>query len=54
MGLFAAAAAFGKLAAGYPYPTIKTGGELVTADNLKVVGDRTAIWLDKAKKYGFV
>lgn len=54
MGMFAAAGAFGKLEGKYPYPTIKTGGELVTTKNLKVVSDRTAIWLAKAKKYGFV
>jgi simple sugar transport system substrate-binding protein len=54
MGFFSAAAAYGKLEAGYPYPTIKTGGELVTADNLKTVADRTAIWVEKAKKYGFM
>jgi ABC-type sugar transport system substrate-binding protein len=54
MGFFAAAGAYGKVEAAYPYPTIKTGGELVTADNLKTVGDRTDIWLAKAKKYGFV
>jgi ABC-type sugar transport system substrate-binding protein len=54
MGFFAAAAAYARIEGGYPYPTIRTGGELVTADNLKGVADRTAIWLNKAKKYGFV
>jgi ABC-type sugar transport system substrate-binding protein len=53
MGLFAATAAYGKIEGGYPYPTIRTGGELVTAENLKSVAARTAIWLDKARKYGF-
>jgi simple sugar transport system substrate-binding protein len=54
MGFFAAAGAYTKIEGLYPYPTIKTGGELVTADNLKVVGERTDIWLAKAKKYGLV
>ncbi len=54
MGCFAAAAAYTKIEGAYPYPTIKTGGELITADNLKQVGARTATWLAKARKYGFV
>lgn len=54
MGFFAAAAAYGKIEGGYPYPSIRTGGEVVTADNLKIVGDRSEIWLAKAKTYGFM
>lgn len=54
MGFLGAAAAYGKVEGQYPYPTIKTGGELITADNLKSVGARSAIWIEKAKKYGFM
>jgi simple sugar transport system substrate-binding protein len=54
MGFFGAAAAFGTLEAKYPYPSIHTGGEVVTTENLKKIGDRSEIWLAKAKSYGFM
>jgi ABC-type sugar transport system substrate-binding protein len=54
MGFFGAAAAYGKIEGQYPYPNIRTGGEVVTAENLKMVGDRSEIWLAKAKAYGFM
>lgn len=54
MGYYGAASAWATLEGKYPYPTIRTGGELVTAENLKPVEDRSAIWLEKAKKYGFM
>ncbi len=54
MGSFAALAGYTKIDGAYPYPTIKTGGRLVTADNLKEVVLQTEIWVAKAKKYGFV
>jgi ribose transport system substrate-binding protein len=53
MGLFAASSGWSKLEAGYPYPTIHTGGELVTAEDLKRIAARTDVWLQKAKTYGF-
>ncbi len=54
MGLYAAASAYGKIEGQYPYPSIHTGGEVVTADNLDVVSARTDIWVAKAKTYGFM
>jgi simple sugar transport system substrate-binding protein len=54
MGFLSTAAAYGKVEGKYPYPTIKTGGEVVTADNLPVVAARTDIWVEKAKAYGFM
>jgi len=54
MGYYAAASAYATKESSYPYCTVKTGGEVVTADNLKGVQARTEIWLRKAKKYGFV
>ena len=50
MGFFGAAAAYGKVEGQYPYPAIKTGGGLITADNLKSGGDRSAIGSEKAKE----
>lgn len=54
MGYYAAASAYATRESTYPYSTIKTGGEVVTAENLKSVQARTEIWLKKAKKYGIV
>jgi ABC-type sugar transport system substrate-binding protein len=54
MGSYAATAAYDKIEGKYPYPTIRVGGNLVTIDNLKDVSAQTAIWVAKAKKYGFV
>jgi ABC-type sugar transport system substrate-binding protein len=53
-GFFGAAAGFGVVEFMHPYPNVETGGELVTADNLKKIEDRSVIWLDQAKKYGFM
>jgi ABC-type sugar transport system substrate-binding protein len=54
MGFFGAAAGYARIQSTYPYPTIHTGGEVVTADNLKGVEERTALWVAKAKRYGFM
>ena len=53
-GFFGAAAAYGVIETLHPYPSINTGGELVTAENLKMIADRSEIWLAKAKAYGFM
>jgi len=54
MGYLVAATAWAQLERGYPYPSAHTGGEVVRKEELKKVGDRTEIWLDRAKKYGFM
>jgi len=53
-GFFGAAAAYGVIENQHPYPSIHTGGELVTAENLKMIADRSEVWLAKAKAYGFM
>jgi simple sugar transport system substrate-binding protein len=53
-GFFGAAAGFGVVEFMHPYPNVETGGELVTTDNLKKIEDRSVLWLDRAKKYGFM
>src|SRR5262249_25577606 len=54
MGLYAVVGGWSKLEGGYPYPTVRTGGELVTAEDLPRIAARTEVWLKKAKGYGFV
>lgn len=54
MGFLSAATAWVQLERKYPYPSIRTGGELVTADNLKMIGQRTDIWVAQAKAYGIM
>ena len=53
-GFFGAAAGYGARETLHPYPSINTGGELVTAENLKVIADRSELWIAKAKAYGFM
>ncbi len=53
-GFFGAASGFGARETLHPYPSIHTGGELVTADNLPVIAHRTELWEARAKDYGFM
>ena len=43
-----------QIESGYPYPTIRTGGEVVTDREPQEVAGRTDIWLAKAQEYGFM
>jgi ABC-type sugar transport system substrate-binding protein len=52
MGFYATAAAWLTLERGYPTKTIRTGGDLVTKDNLAAVKARTDKWVALAKGYG--
>jgi ABC-type sugar transport system substrate-binding protein len=52
MGFYATAAAWLLLERGYPTKTIRTGGDLVTKDNLAAVKARTDKWVALAKQYG--
>ena len=51
MGFYATAAAWLMLERGYPTKTIRTGGDLVTKDNLATVKARTDRWVALAKQY---
>jgi ribose transport system substrate-binding protein len=53
MGFMCAAGAWCQLERGYPYLNVKTGGEVVLADDLDRVAARTEVWLEQARKYGF-
>ena len=53
-GFFGAASGYGAKETLHPYPSINTGGELVTAENLKIIADRSELWIAKAKTYGFM
>jgi ABC-type sugar transport system substrate-binding protein len=52
MGFYATAAAWLMLERGYPTKTIRTGGDLVTKDNLAAAKVRTDKWVALAKQYG--
>ena len=52
MGFYATAAAWLMLERGYPTKTIRTGGDLITKDNLAAVKARTDKWVALAKQYG--
>ena len=52
MGFYATAAAWLMLERGYPTKTIRTGGDIVTKDNLAAVKARTDKWVALAKSYG--
>src|SRR5262249_40770392 len=52
MGFYATAAAWLMLERGYPTKTIRTGGDLVTKDNVATVKARTDKWVALAKQYG--
>ena len=54
MGYLVAATAWAQLEIKLPYPNAKTGGVLVTAENLPTVQESTNIWVEKAKAYGFM
>jgi ABC-type sugar transport system substrate-binding protein len=54
MGFYAASSAWAKAERQFPYPTIRTGGELVRKEDLKVVGPRTDLWISRAKAYGIM
>ncbi len=52
MGFYATAAAWLMLERGYPTKTIRTGGDLITKDNLAAAKARTDKWVALAKQYG--
>jgi len=53
-GFFGAAAGYGARDTLHPYPSIQTGGELILEKDLKMIADRSNIWLAKAKAYKFM
>jgi ABC-type sugar transport system substrate-binding protein len=52
MGFYAVAAGWEQLERGFPTRAIRTGGDLVTKENLQKVKDRTDKWVALAKQYG--
>jgi ABC-type sugar transport system substrate-binding protein len=52
MGFYATAAAWLMLERSFPTKTIRTGGDLVTKDNVATVKARTDKWVALAKQYG--